>query len=92
MTDQRNLIFSYEKAIYDPTRMVILFNGFDNDKIVQCAVSYEALEDHFHETNKNSLEIFKIHRQLIEQQARRKYIEGNLEANGSILLRSEDFN
>lgn len=92
MIDPRKLIFPEEKAVYDPNRMVVIFRGSDNDKVVNCAISTEALEDHLQGDGKNLLDVFKAHRLQIEQLARRKYIEEKFEPNGAILLRSEDFN
>jgi hypothetical protein len=58
---------------------------------VRCAISREALDDHFHGDNKNKLEVFRAHRREIEEITRRKYLSGRLEADKSILVRTGDF-
>lgn len=88
MNDQRSLIFPERKA-YSASRTVI-FLGKDGDKEVVCAISDEALADHFHGDGQNPLKVFQANRENIEHQARRKYLAGNLEIDGSIFLRTED--
>ena len=70
--------------------MVVVFTGRDSNKVVQCAISSEALEDHFHGDGKNLLKVFQTNHERIEHEARRKYLAENLESDGSVLLRSGD--
>jgi len=91
MNDQRNLIFPELKPQYIPNRRVVLFFGQDGDKEIICAISEEALEDHFDGDEKNSLKLFRDNRESIEHEARRKYLAESLETDGSILLKTEDF-
>ena len=88
MNDQRNLIFPKPNEHYDVSRMVVLFNGQDGDKIIKCAISYEALVDHFDGDEKDLLKIFQVNRIRIEHEARRKYLAEIFETDGTILLKS----
>jgi hypothetical protein len=70
--------------------MAVLFIGQDRDKAITCWMSNEALEDHFHGEGKNPLKVFQANRETIEHEARRKFLAGMLEADGSVLLKTED--
>jgi len=71
-------------------RDLVLFYGQDGEAVVRCVISGEALDDHFHGDGKDKLEVFRANRQAIEQEVRRKYIAGDTEVDGSILIRSDD--
>lgn len=90
MNDQRNLTFAATKARHDFSRESVIFMGQDADKKVQCAITDEALQDHFSGNEKDSMKIFLAHQQRIEHEARRKYLAGNLEADGTVLLKTSD--
>ena len=90
MNDQRNLIFPERNECYVPNRMVVSFLGLDGNREVICAISEEALEDHFHGEGKNSLKVFRVNHENIEHEVRRKYLAGKLESDGSVLLKTED--
>lgn len=90
MLDQRMLVFPEPKAVKDFHRELIVFWGKDNEKSVRCAISWKALEDHFKGDKKNKLKIFTLNHSAIEHEARRKYLVNQLEADGSILIRSGD--
>jgi transcriptional regulator with XRE-family HTH domain len=90
MLDERTLVFPDAHAHYDPTRMVVLFRGQDGDKAVSCAISREALDDHFNGDNKDKLKVFMSDRELIEHEARRKYLAGLVESDGSVLIKTMD--
>lgn len=91
MTDKRELTFAASEARYDFSREIVLFNGTDGDKIIECAISREALEDHFGADNTNLVKIFHKHNEAIEHLARRKYLTGNNEVNKTVLITTEDF-
>jgi transcriptional regulator with XRE-family HTH domain len=91
MIDRRMLVFTKPTARYDASRMVVDFIGKDGDKRIACAISREALEDHFRADGKDVLKVFAAHRLRIEQAARRKYLADKGEIDGSILLKTEDF-
>ena len=90
MIDERRLVFPEPKERYDFDREVVFFNGKDREKTVQCAIGHEALDDHFGGGDKAPLKIFVAHRERIEHEARCKYLTNNLEADGSILIRTSD--
>jgi len=90
MLDERVLVFTDDSAHYDSGRDVLLFRGRDGDKVVRCAISREALDDHFNADNKDKLKAFKANRERIEHEARRKYLAGRMEADGSVLIRTAD--
>ncbi len=90
MIDDRHLIFPEPKERYDFDRTIVAFKGQDGEKIVQCAISREALEDHFGGNDKDSLKTFRENREGIEHEARRKYLADRLEPDGSVLIRTGD--
>jgi len=94
MVDKRILIFPEPIAQEDWNKGAIVFWGKDSDKRVRCAISREALGDHFKGDGKNLLKVFEANRPAIEQYARRKYLANQLEADGTIaaelLIRTDD--
>jgi transcriptional regulator with XRE-family HTH domain len=90
MLDERVLVFNDGRPLYDPIRMLVLFKGQDGDKIIPCAISREALEDHFDGDNKDKLKVFKASRERIEHEARRKYLADLVESDGSVLIKTMD--
>lgn len=90
LTDSRTLIFTDPDSSYDPSRGVT-FWGDDGTKRIRCRISREALDDHFSEGDKLRPEAaFKKHRPSIEALARRKYLLGQLESEGSVLITTQD--
>jgi transcriptional regulator with XRE-family HTH domain len=88
MTDRRTLVFTDEVFSRDPSDAVV-FWGQDGETRVRCRISREALDDHFSDGDKLKPEAaFKKHRKEIEALARRKYLSGQREADGSVLLRT----
>ena len=90
MLDERVLNFPDEDPHYDSLRDIALFNGSDRESAIRCAISREALEDHFDGDGEKPLAVFRANRERIEHEARRKYLAGQLEADGSILIRTTD--
>lgn len=90
MLDQRNLHFPEPKAYYDPIRMRIVFVGKDGINTISCAITREALEDHFKLTDQNTLKVFEKNRPRIEHEVLRKYLSRRIEADGSLLVKTED--
>lgn len=90
MTDKRTLIFTDEQSHRDMDDTII-FWGQDGEKRVRCRISREALDDHFSDGDKLRPEAaFKKYRSDIEALARKKYLLGQLEPDGSVLIRTED--
>jgi hypothetical protein len=71
-------------------RDLVLFYGQDGEAVVRCVISGEALDAHFQGDGKDRVEVFRANRQPIEQEVRRKYVAGDTEVDGSILIRSGD--
>ena len=71
-------------------RDMVLFYGQDGEAVVRCAITNEALDDHLHGEGKHKLEVFRANRQPIEQEMRRRYLAGDTELDGSVLIRSGD--
>lgn len=90
MVDKRSLSFEELRPSYDSDRMVVLFPGKDRAKQLVCAISREALDDHFQGNRKDPLAVFSANRETIEHVARRKYLGGQLEPDGSVLIRTSD--
>jgi Protein of unknown function (DUF1488) len=88
MLDERVLVFPRIDARANGER--VIFTGKDGGKAVDCAISREALEDHFGGDNKDMLRVFKANRERIEHEARRKYVTGRIEPDGSVLIRTND--
>src|SRR2546428_3059026 len=85
-----DLTFPAPQETFVFERDIVFFYGQDGEAWVRCAISREALDDHFHGDGKDKLEVFRANRQAIEQEVRRKYIAGDTEVDGSILIRPDD--
>jgi len=70
--------------------MVVTFQAVDENKPVPCAVSREALEDHFNGNRKDPVAVFRANADAIEHLAPRKYLRGEIESDGSILIRTSE--
>jgi transcriptional regulator with XRE-family HTH domain len=90
MVDERHLVFPDPKERYDFDRDIVLFRGKEGERTILCAISQEALEDHFAGDGKDPVKIFNANRERIEHEARCKYLAGNLEDDGSVLIRTGD--
>ena len=88
--ENKDLAFPATNERYDIGREVVVFWGLDKDQRVQCAISREALDDHFHGDDKEKLELFRENRLAIEEIARRKYLSGRVEPDGTVLIRTAD--
>ena len=88
--EQHDLRFTEQEETYDSDRGVVIFWGQDGETRVRCAISREALDDDFQGDDKDKVEVFRAHRQAIEQEARRKYLAGETEPDGSVLIRTGD--
>jgi len=87
---RRSLDFPTSDHRTDTTHGTI-FWGEDGEKRVRCVVSREALEDHFSDGDRLRPDAaFRAHRAEIEAFASLKYARGQLEPDGSILIRTRD--
>ena len=85
----RDLTFSAPRERHDFEADSVVFRGQDGDKEVACAISEEALHDHFRDGG-SPLQVFRAHRNAIEAIARRKYLSGQVDPDGGVLIRSAD--
>jgi fido (protein-threonine AMPylation protein) len=88
--ERHDLTFTKSEERYLQDGGSVIFSGQDRDTRVRCEISGEALDDHSDRDNKDKLEIFRTNRQAIEQAARKKYLAGDTELDGSILIRPGD--
>ena len=88
--ERHDVTFPEPKESFVAERDVVSFYGQDGKAWVRCAISGEALDNHFHGEGKAKLEVFRANRQVIEQEVKRKYISGDTEVDGSILIRLDD--
>jgi transcriptional regulator with XRE-family HTH domain len=89
MTDRRTLVFTDEAFSRDASDAIV-FWGQDGETRVRCRISREALDDHFSDGRLKPEAAFKKHRKEIEALVRRKYLYGEREPDGSILVRTLD--
>ena len=90
MTDKRSLDSQGEERAYGSSRMVVTFQAVDENKPVPGAVSRKALEDHFNGNRKDPVDVFRANADAIEHPAPRKYLRGEIEPDGSILIRTSE--
>ena len=89
MTDKRTLIFDEEYK--RDSRDAITFWGNEGNSRVRCRISREALDDHFSDGDRLRFEAaFEKHRPEIEALARRKYLLGQKEPDGTVLITTRD--
>jgi Fic family protein len=88
--ENKELIFPAPEERYEISRDVVVFWGQDRTHRIRCAISGEALDDHFHGDKRNELQRFRDNRPVIEDIARRLYLSGHVEPDGSVLIRSAD--
>jgi transcriptional regulator with XRE-family HTH domain len=90
LTDKRTLEFPDPQYQYDMGAGVT-FWGEDGGTRVRCRISREALDDHFSEDDRLRPEAaFKKHRSVIEALARRKYLSGRIEHDGTVVIKTQD--
>ena len=75
---------------WDGNREVISFPADMNKQRIRCAVSLEALEDHFGGDNLPPLDIFRTKRNIIEGIVERLINQQRFEQDGTILIGSQD--
>lgn len=87
-----DLRFDAPPARYDPIRGIVTFEGTAAAKPVLCAVSREAIDDHFAEQGRaeKHLDCFMEHREEIEALLRTKFHSLPVEGSDLLLLKSQD--
>jgi hypothetical protein len=88
-----DLAFTASPSRYDLDRDTVTFFGESAGAQIRCAVSREALDDHFGADGlgkEGRMQKFRENRAAIEQMIRVKYIFWPVEEAGSVLLRTDD--
>ncbi|WP_051379652.1 GSU2403 family nucleotidyltransferase fold protein [Bradyrhizobium murdochi] len=88
-----DLSFENPPARYDFGRDVVTFTGQALDQPVSCAISREALDDHFGADGlgqEGRLQAFLKNRSRIEEIARAKYVASPVEEPGAVLIKTSD--
>ena len=79
---------------YDFDRMVVEFTMLDEGKVIRCAISSAAMDDVEGRHNVKAahrVDQFIRLRDIIEEQASRRFFEGNAQFDRPVVLRSNDF-
>ncbi len=88
-----DLAFASPTLRYDFDRDVVAFRGEASGELIRCAISREALDDHFRlrqATDKERMELFRANRSLFEQMLRIKYLEWPIESLDEVLVKAAD--
>lgn len=88
--EKHDLEFPDKTAKENFDRDTVVFFGQDGRKRVRCDMSREAIDDDLASDNRDKIEVFQENRKVIEEAVRRKYLVGDTEGDGSILIRSGD--
>ena len=88
-----DLSFHNPAARYDFSRDIVTFQGQALGSAVNCAVSREALDDHFGADGleqEGRLQAFLKNRSRIEEIARAKYLSSPVDEPGAVLIKTSD--
>jgi hypothetical protein len=88
-----DLTFNNPPARYDFRRDVVTFAGQTFGGMIDCAISREALDDHFgtdEKGDKDRLNAFLENRSKIEEMARDKYLNRPIEEPAAVLIKTKD--
>jgi hypothetical protein len=76
---------------YEPhRRQVVWFSAIDDEKVITCGVTIEALIDHLDAFADDPLPTFRTHRERIWSIAAHLIAKRRFEGDGTILIRSVD--
>jgi len=87
-----------DERIWDDLTESALFRAIVNGKRITCRISMEALSDHFRanlradDFSNAMIATVVANRRKIEEMTRQKIQRNKFEADGTILIRSRDFN
>ena len=96
ITTGLNLTFNNSVPAYDFSRDIVTFGAEALGVPVRCAISREALDDHFGtagtsgHTNEERVETFRKNRSAIEHMARHKYLFWPVEEIEAVLIKTEN--
>ncbi len=77
-------------ATWDSDTEAVEFWAEVNGRRVRCQVFWEALNALDHSSGKKPLDLFSVHRHVVEAKAAEKILAGTFETDGSISIREED--
>ena len=91
MIDKRTLRFDEGEGASRDVDDSMVFWGNDGATRVRCRIVRAALDDHFSDRDQLRFDAaFKKYRRDIEGLARRKYLSGQIEQDGSVVIRTGD--
>ena len=79
---------------FDFNRMIVEFTMFNQDQVIHCAISTAAMDDLEGKRDvkpHQRVDQFMRLREVIEEQASRKFFEGQVRVDRAVVLRSNDF-
>lgn len=79
---------------FNVNRMVVEFTMLNQDKVIQCAISTAAMDDleggHGVKADQRVNQFMRL-REVIEEQASRKFFDEQVRVDRAVILRSDDF-
>ena len=85
-----NIEFTPDESYEHHRRNVVWFSAIDDEKVINCAISIEALTEHFGAYADDPLPAFGNHRQKIWDIAAKLIAERRFEDDGTIVIQSAD--
>ena len=85
-----NIEFTPDESYEHHRRNVVWFSAIDDEKVINCAISIEALTEHFGAYADDPLPAFRKHRQRIWDVASTLITQRRFEDDGTILIQSSD--
>lgn len=88
------LRFPFRARLFSFDRKVVTFFGKDGERMVECAISTEALARRFGLAafdRQSVFEAFDRNRSAIEAKAKEKYERRDIDPDGVVMLSSRDF-
>ncbi len=82
--------FTPDESYQHHRRAVVWFGAVDDAKVIDCAISIDALTEHFGAYADDPLPAFRKHRQQIWDLAARLIVQRRFEDDGTILIQSAD--
>jgi hypothetical protein len=79
-----------KSQLYNPENMTVMFAAYVGEQTLACAISIEALHDHFEGDHQKPTETFTRNRAAIERIAERLIANQRFERDGSVLIRTAD--
>jgi hypothetical protein len=83
--------FTPDESYEHHRRSVVWFGAVDDEKVISCAISIDALTEHFGAYADDPLPAFRKHRQQIWDLAANLIEQRRFEDDGTILVQSADF-